>query len=846
MQHYNPVPRIFAVITAFIFFSLPAMPQYEERKESSVRDNRSFREISSLRKIPFNVGWKFRLVGKDDGKTDFSSLSLDDSEWRSVNLPHDFQFELPWKKSESGARGFKPMAEGWYRKTFYADPSWKGLDVSLDFGGLMYYGDVYVNGHKVGGTDYGYVGFETDISKVLNYGGENTVAVYASTGKKNGSRWYTGGGLFRDVFLSIKNPTHIARHGVFITPEVKDRYADVKISVEVDNYRGKDVEAFATVYSPDGKEIASVKQEMPSYDKHNTVEVILPEIKVDAPALWSPDSPSLYSAQVKITSGGTVVDSVGETFGIRKLEFSPEFGFKLNGKKLFIKGNSGHHDMGALGAASYDAAIERMMLRLKEFGYNAIRCSHNPYSESFTKIADRVGMLVIDELIDKWSDKDYWAGRKPFTEIWYRLIPEWVKRDRNSPSVIMWSLGNELQIREDWAGFQGFNDAGVTTYRIFDTLLKRYDPTRKTTVAMFPARAGGITRKDTGFMRHLDPPELACATEIASFNYQSAVYDEYMSRKPGLILFQSEAETSSLLQPYYNMDYDRNVGISYWGSIEYWGESNGWPKKGWNYSFFDHTLNPYPQAWLIKSAFLPDVPVVRIGVYTPESDESVDWNDVNVGRTSIADHWNFPEGKKLNLVVFTNSAAVELFVDGKSLGIKKNDSPEKGKRNIVEWSGVDYGKGGKVKAIALDGDGRPLAEHEMKTAGKAAGLSVKAEKLSLKADGQDLMYLDVTAVDKNGVRVPRYDGELSVSVEGEGVLLALDDADHYTDLLFEGIDTKKMRNGRMQVIVRTGEKEGKVKVTLKSDGMKKVFSFPVVSSSANCRVWNNKIRNSKK
>lgn len=821
MKPYN-------ILSFFVIFLLlipsQIFAQYQERKDAARSINVPFSDISSLRRIPFNSDWRFMLVTETNKDTDYASPALDDSSWRKVNLPHDFQFELPWIENGSKARGFKPMAEGWYRKTFYADSLWKGREVSLDFGGIIYYGDVYLNGHKIASTDYGYVGLEADLSKHIRYGDKNVVAVYSSTGTTKGSRWYTGGGLFRDVYLSVKNPTGIARHGVFIHSDVEDNYASVNISVEVKNYKNNNVKAIASVFTPDGQKISTVSTDMPVNDKHQTVEVALPVVKIEKPSLWSPDTPYLYTAQVKIISGNETVDSVCESFGIRKLEFSPEFGFKLNGKKLFVKGHSGHHDMGALGAAAYDAGIERMMLKLKEFGFNAIRCSHNPYSENFTKIADKVGMLVVDELIDKWSDNDYWAGRRPFTEIWYQLIPEWIKRDRNSPSVIMWSLGNELQIREDWAGFNGLNDYGVTTYKIFDTLVKRFDPTRKTTVAMFPARAGGISRKDASWMTHLDPPELACATEIASFNYQSAMYDEYVKRAPHLIIFQSEAETSALLEPFYNMDQDKSVGISYWGAIEYWGESNSWPKKGWNYSFFDHTVNPYPQAWLIKSAFMPDEPTVRIGVIQPETSETINWNDINVGKEDIKDHWNYPENSKLNLVTYTNAPAVELFINGKSQGIKKNDSTNKSTRNIIKWNDINYGKGGNIHAVALDKDGNIIARHSMQTAGKPAKLEISCNKTTLDANGKDLLYLDVTAVDSKGNRVPYYDEELKVEVEGEGLLLALDDADHYTDLLFEGVNSKNMRNGRMQVIVRSTENPGKITVNLKTPKFKKTFN----------------------
>ena len=656
--HLLPYATAF-VMALYAGAGIPAAAQYQNVKDETRKGNRPLAEFVTQQRTLFNFGWKFCLVTKENKNTDFASPALDDSSWRTLDLPHDFQFEQPWTKDGGGARGFKPMCDGWYRKTFRADSLWKGMQVSLDFGGIIYLGDVYINGHKVASTDYGYIGLEADLSRHLRYDTENVVAVYASTGPKKGSRWYTGGGLFRDVHLKVTNPTHIARHGVFITtPDVGRDKATVRVQVEVEGWQKNNVTIRTRLRDAAGKEIGSAESGMPKNTRQSITEVALPEISIVKPSLWSPDTPYLYSAEVVVYAGNTPVDSLKETFGIRKLEFSPEFGFRLNGEKLFLKGNSGHHDLGALGVAAHDRAIERMMLRLKEFGYNTIRCSHNPYSDSFARIADRVGMIIVDELIDKWSDSDYWGGRQPFTNLWYRLIPEWIKRDRNRPSVILWSLGNELQIREDWTGFAGLNDWGVTTYRIFDELVKRFDDTRPTTVAMFPARAGAITRKHSEFNSYLTPPELSCATEIASFNYQSARYADYKKHAPHLIIFQSEAETSNMLEAYYNMDHKSSVGMAYWGAVEYWGESNSWPKKGWNYSFFNHTMRPYPQAYLIRSAFKADEPLVRIGVIDRKGGESVSWNDVIVGRPDILDHWNFAAGTTQDVVTYTNAWSV--------------------------------------------------------------------------------------------------------------------------------------------------------------------------------------------
>ena len=798
------------------------MAQYQNVQEKAPMKNTPLEGFVSQQKVLFNFDWKFQLVTEENKDIDFTSPALDDSTWRILDLPHDFQFEQPWTQAGGGARGFKPMCEGWYRKSFQADPLWKGKRVVMDFGGIIYLGDVYLNGHKIASTDYGYVGIEADLTPYLHFDKENIVAVYASTGPKKGSRWYTGGGLFRDVYLQVQNPTHIARHGIYITtPEVASDKATVAVQVEVDGWQKHNVSVRTTVRNPEGKVVGSTQNTMPEHTHQTCTELKLPVITLKDPQLWSCDSPQLYSADVVVVADGMVVDSITEQFGIRKLEFSPEFGFKLNGEKIFLQGNANHHDLGALGAASYDRAIERMMLQLKTFGYNTIRCSHNPYSDSFARIADRVGMLIVDELTDKWSDNDYWGGRRPFTQIWSDLIIEWIKRDRNRPSIILWSLGNELQIREGWAGFKGINDWGITTYRIFNQLVKRFDDSRLTTVAIFPARAGAITRHDKDFNSYLVPPELACATEVASFNYQSDKYAAYLQHNPNLILFQSEAETYKLLEPLYNMDRKRTVGIAYWGSAEYWGESNQWPKKGWNYSFFDHTMHPYPQAYLIKSAFMPDVPEVHIGVVDAAGAESVSWNDVIVGRMALNERWNYEPGSKQSLFTYTNAHSVELLVNGKSIGTQLNDTTKINLRNMIYWKDVPYGNGGSLEAIARDKNGNEVARHHIESTGKAVALKIEAETpTDWKADGMDLQYINVTAVDKKGCPVWTYNEPLTLQIEGSARLVALDNSDHYTSDLFNGITTKRMHQGRMQIILRSNREVGEVKLKVTSASLK--------------------------
>lgn len=759
----------------------------------------------------FNFGWTFQSGNVEKA----SQVDFDDRDWKSIDLPHDYQIEQPWIKEGNSQRGFKALTDGWYRKTFYADSSWIGKKVYLDFEGVMVWGEVWFNGKKLAEMDYGYLGCEVDLTDRLVYDKKNVIAVYSST--KGNSRWYTGGGIFRDVHLITRNPISIARHGVFIhTPVVTKEKADVAVQVEIDGFSGKhqDLEILAVIRTQDGKVVAKEKCLAPKGIRLKTIEVKMPKITVEHPMLWSCDAPNLYTAEVILRQEGETLDCLTETFGIRTIEFSPDFGLKLNGEKIFLKGVANHHDLGAIGAAVYDFSIERLFKRLKAFGYNHIRTSHNPYSSSFLKLADQYGILVVDELADKWSEKSYWPGRKPFSQLWYKMIPEWIKRDRNHPSVILWSLGNELQMREDLAGFQT-GDWGVTTYKILDVMTKRYDPTRKTTVAMYPSRANALSRKNSGFNTNFSPPELSLVTEVASYNYQYEVYSKYLEHDPNLIVYQSEATTNDLLLPYYGMDHNRMVGLAYWGGIEYWGESNGWPKKGWNFSFFNHALEPNPEAYLIKSAFC-ETPLVHITVIE-KGTELLEWNDNVVGRVPVTSHWNWEKRANLNLYTYTNADEVELFINGKSLGIQKNARDTIHKRNKILWQNVPY-EPGRIWAVARSA-GKQVAIHTLETSGKAVGIKLVPENETWRSGGMDLQYVRVYAVDRKGRVVHDAEGEVFFEVSGAAQLLAVDNGDHFTDRVFSEGNSTKWHRGFAMAILRSSQQPGNVKIRVSSKNL---------------------------
>ena len=731
----------------------------------------------------FNFDWKFKL-----GETaNASSPVLDDSDWRSLDLPHDYQIEMPWYNDKTArGRGFKQMSTGWYRKTFDADLSWKGKRVIIDFEGIMLHGDAFLNGEKIGGTDYGYLGFEADITKLLKWEDKNVLAVHCSTGNMPNSRWYTGGGLFRDVHLVLKDSVSIARHGIYInTPQISTEEATVNIQVEVEGIRNKkyDLVIEARIYGPDGQQVGVTKADAPKDNKQPTVEVWLPQVRISHPQLWWCETPNLYTAEVSLILNGKSVDRLNERFGIRTVEFSREYGFRLNGRKIFLQGMANHHDIGALGAAAYETGIARMMDKIKEFGFNHIRTSHNPYSEAFLRLADEKGILIVDELYDKWSNTLAWAGRRPWTEIWWENLMEWVKRDRNHPSVIMWSLGNELQFQEERCGFPT-RDWGITTYDIMNTLVKRLDPTRKTTVAIF--------------------------------NYCWEDYDKYMKYAPHMILYQSEATTNELTAPWANMDREHMVGLAYWGAIEYWGESNIWPKKGWDYSFFRHSLEPNSQAYLIKTIFRPEEPQVHIGIAGKV--DTLGWNDIVVGQTRVSSHWNREAGQKYTVYTYTNGDEVELFVNGKSLGVKSNGDVKK--PNIITWKDVPY-EPGTISAVARK-EGKVFATHRLETAGKPVKLLMETENADWKADGMGLQYVKVYAADSKGRVVPLQEGKVSFTVEGPARIVAVDNGNHSGDDLFDGNEKQFYEGFAMAILRSVRNTAGKVKITASSDGLKPV------------------------
>lgn len=750
----------------------------------------------------FDFGWKFHLGTANPQQ-------LDTAGWRTVDLPHDFQIEQPWVapaadeqennsdgaanfKSRLSARAFKEMGEGWYVKTFTPPASLKGRRVLIDFEGIMYVGDVYLNGERVGGTDYGYVGFELDLSQRLRYGQPNTIAVRAATGQPTDSRWYTGGGLFRDVRLVTTNSQlYFARHPLRVT--TKDN-REVHLQVEVANHTKADRVRLRVELRDDRGTTVYRKEEAVAYNRRaRTDELRWEPIAIKDARLWDVDHPHRYTAIVTLLDDrGEAVDRATTKFGIRTIEIGPEFGLRLNGRKLLLKGIANHHTLGALGAAAYPRAIEKRLRLLKEFGFNHVRTSHNPYSESFLDLCDSLGLIVVDELYDKWLQQ-YTGGRTPWTQQWPTQLPEWVKRDRNHPCVVFWSLGNELQTYNSLP----FNDWGVTPYRMMKPVLLRYDDTRKVTVAMHPR--GRNLQTDSL------PCDLAMLTDIQAYNYRYMYFEGDGRRFPWMTFYQSEANLSMMGPNFFGMNLDRVVGLAYWGMIDYLGESMGWPRKGWTDGVFDMSLQPKPMAYLLRSMFKPDEPVCHIGIVDAKA-SATEWNGIVFSNDGMSDHWNRRPGQRLSLKVFTNADRVELVENGRKIAEKANSLDPK-LRNQIRFDSITY-QPGYLEAVAYR-DGRRVASHRIETTGEVRRLLLTPDVQAWRADGQDLMHVRVTAVDTKGRRVPSAQGRLTFAVEGDARIVAVDNGNMRSDEL-HATNVRSLYNGSALVILRAGKTAGKV------------------------------------
>ena len=767
---------------------------------------------------------------------DYVRPDFDDSSWQQINLPHDWAIEGPFTHSGGGGMGRLPTAGvGWYRKKLSIPAEDAGKSIFLDVDGAMSYATVWLNGQVVGGWPFGYSSWRVDLTPFMKPGGENELAIRLDN-PPNSSRWYPGAGIYRNVWLVKTRPVHIGQWGTQVTtPEVSKEKATVNLKVTVDNESKQDasVSVATEIFALDasGKKIGSVVATIAlatlrvSSGKNEVAEG---SVTITNPKLWGPpptQRPNRYVAVTTVSQDGKVVDSYETSFGIRTLKFDPNLGVLVNGEHVDLKGVCDHHDLGALGAAVNYRALQRQLEMLQEMGCNAIRTSHNPPAPELLELTDAMGLVVMDEAFDCWVRQ-----KTPFD--FHLIFPDWheqdlraqIRRDRNHPSVIMWSIGNE--VGEQFTGPGG----GVLAKELCD-IVHAEDPTRPTTTAMNVAHPG-------------DP--LPNAVDIVGLNYQGAgirgsagQYPAFHQKYPDKMIYSSESADAWSSRGEYMFAPPSTNGVSaannsgqnrithQMSAYELFSAPFGSPADrvfesqeknpfaggefvwtGWDYigepSPFDTSRSSY-SGIIDLAGFKKDRYYLYQAHWRPE-----------FPMAHILPHWTWPgrEGQVTPVHVFTSGDEAELFLNGKSLGRKKKGAYE----YRIRWDDVVY-QPGTVKVVAYK-NSKAWATDEVKTAGDAAKLNVTPDRETISADGKDLSFVTVAVTDKSGLMAPHANDQVHFEIQGPGEIVATDNGDATSFESFPSHDRKAF-NGLCLVIVRgKAGQPGRIKVTATAEGLK--------------------------
>lgn len=802
-------------------------------------------------------GWKFMLGDPANAET----TAFTDTTWRTVNLPHDWSIEgRPEKSNPTGSGGgFFPTGVGWYRKSFSAPAEWRGKRVSIEFDGVYRNSTVYLNGHKLGTHPYGYTGFIYDLTANLNFTGPNLLAVRVDNSEQPNSRWYSGSGIYRHVRLVVTAPTHVAHWGVFVTtPNASDSAATVSIETRLanDSVRSSAVTVKTTLYDRAGHE-AGTKESTLTIAPGKEAKAAQ-TITVANPALWSPASPTLYRAVSEISKDGTVVDQVTTTFGIRSLSWSAEKGLLLNGKSIKLTGGSVHHDNGPLGAAAFDRAEERKVELLKAAGHNAVRTAHNPPSPAFLDACDRLGLLVLDEPFDTWKAHkvkfDYGTN---FDEWWKSDVSALILRDRNHPSVVIWGIGNEIPELEV--------ERGKEIGKQLADQVRSLDSTRPLTLA-FPGTT--TTPNAEAVFSQLD---------IVGYNYNILpTYAADHHQLPRRLMLTTESYPAKAF-PLWKVSQDNPyiLGDLTWTAMDYLGESG---IGAWSYGtpaeaqMATQVMGGMASTEFIDKLFLgmakgedmmaslskgPADPAMKAvmavlmhdypwhaavcgdldltGFRRPQSYyRDIMWNGGDRVYTTVRlpepdgkkiiavgwstyptlPTWSWPgqEGKEMQVEVYSGAEKVRLFLNDKLIGEKLTGRDQEFKATFS----VPY-TAGKLKAVGMRGD-KPVAESILTTAGKATGLRITADRTVVQADGQDLSYLVVEAVDAEGRFQPHADQEVQFAISGPAVIMAVGNGDAQDSASYQG-DRRKLFEGRALVVVRTSKQSGSITINAQAPEM---------------------------
>lgn len=778
------------------------------------------------RKQNFDGDWKFAL---GDSAAN-SSVNFDDTKWGKLDLPHDWSIEGKSEKNNpsGGDGGFYPMGTAWYRKTFSVPVQWKDQKIAIYFEGVYMNAEVFVNGKSVGIQPYGYTSFEYDLTSYLKFGQKNTIAVKVDNSQQKNSRWYSGSGIYRHVWLKIRNPVHIKQWGVIITtPKVTNEKATVQVKTMVKNETEKlqimTVSTTISIKKVNGSNTISMSTgNGVGIDlKAGEEKEIVQNIVIENPILWSPETPDLYQAEIKIMKAGKIkdgdlpVDVVTKQFGIRTIEFSAEKGFVLNGKKTLLNGGCVHHDNGALGAAAYDRAEIRKVELMKKGGFNALRTSHNPPSEAFLDACDRLGMMVIDEAFDGWKESktphDY---STLFDKWWKHDVESMVLRDRNHPSIIMWSIGNEIIERT--------KPEAVETAKMLANAVRAIDPSRPVTSAMTSWNQGWAV---------FDP--LMEVHDVAGYNYQLYHAESDHARVPSRIIVQTESYPKDAFAN-WNLVQKHNyiIGDFVWTAMDYLGESGigryvypGEPAG----EHWEGNLYPWHGAYcgdVDLTGWRKPISHYRSMLYnnTEKLYMAVREPNPDIGQIKLTswavwptwESWTWPghEGKNVEVEVYSKYPKVRLYLNGKVVGEKETTQQQEFKATFT----IPY-NAGELKAVGLENN-KEVEITTLKTAKSAAKIKLTADRKEIVADGQDLSYISVELTDVDGILNPNAENQLNFKISGPGVIAGVDNANlKDTDLYIS--NTRKAWKGKALVIIKSTKDKGEITIEVSSPALTK-------------------------
>lgn len=738
-----------------------------------------------------------------------------DFTWRKLDVPHDWSIEGPFdaKNPTGGAGGFLPAGIGWYRKHFTVPKDQTNRRVFIDFDGIMANSDVWINGFHLGKRPYGYVSFQYELTGHLNLRGDNVIAVRVDNSGQPASRWYTGAGIYRHVRLVTTEPVHFANWGTFITtPKIDTGYATVKISSELVNRgsTGQPVSLQVDILDPNGRKVASGESPSASIGAGQTFDAGI-VVSVNNPQLWDIGKGILYKAVARVRSNGKTIDEQTIPFGIREFHFDPATGFWMNGRNFKIKGMCLHHDGSAFGAAVPLAVWERRLIELRKLGVNAIRNSHNPAGD-FLDLADRMGFIVMDELFDQWTlPKNPYDYHLYFNE-WSKIdVRDTVRRDRNHPSVIIYSAGNE--IRDNHADQE---KAKQTLRGLVDTFHEN-DPTRPVTQALFRPNIEGANDYNNG---------LADLLDVVGQNYREKEILAAYKQKPTRKIIGTENDRSSLDQWLAMRDHPEYSGQFVWAGVDYLGEARAWPNYAFSYGMLDRTARKRPLGWQ-RQSWWSDEPMVylarRIAPNTAApTDPGYDPNE-QVRTQVVFGDWTpknlapHPE----NVEVYSNCQEVELLLNGKSLGSKPKDPNDRPRNWMVTFEpGTIKAVCRTAGAISRNTTGNSiLPTFELRTAGEPARILLTVDKTTLTNDWNDVAFVTATVVDANGVPVPDAGQLISFNATGSGSIVAVDSADNTDHDPFQTTKRKAFK-GRCLAYIKTDKASGAITVTATAGDLK--------------------------